>query len=248
VKVRKCKKEDLEEISRIFTVYTGYSLYHIFTPRVYPHFLTDTTGKEHIFVAEDNNTIVGYTAAGVRKMGSSSVVCVYDIASTTQKGYQALMKRVEELGKEKRAAFIEVLTPVKSEWATHFLDMGFSEANELATMVYLFKIKRLITLFVENAVSKRKFKDISVLFVLKDEKIRVELPHGTVDTKGGADVEVVIHPHDLISLLLKKVHCISLVIRGKIKVNPFYRTVAVCQVINYLAEDVKMVTPFAELM
>jgi hypothetical protein len=248
MRVRKCKKEDLEEISHIFAVYNSYSLYHIFTPRVYPHFLTDTTGKEHIFVAEDNNTIVGYIAAGVRKLGSSSDICVYDIAATTQKGYEALMKRVEELGKEKRVAFIEVLTAAKSEWAEHFLDMGFSEANELATMVYLFNIKKLITLFVENAVSKRKFKDISVLFVLKNERIRVELPHGTVDTKGKADVEVVVHPHDLISLLLKKVQCISLVIRGKIKVNPFYRVVAVCQVINYLAEDVKMVTPFAELM
>lgn len=252
MEVRLLEEKDLNSLSKVFNnVYKDYSMYNVNLCELYRHFADKDHQKEYMIVVEDNNTLLGYAAFGIRKVGSSAMVSLYDMVAVSKKTYDMLSKKVEEIGAEKGAAFIETFVPPKSDAAAWITSTGFLEIGAAATMVYVVDMKEIVTAFVENAVLTRDFKkEVTVLFCVGKERITVKLPEGIVygDKKGEPDVKVTISLHDLLSALLKKTSCFSLILKGRMKVNPGLKIVAVCSVVNYLAEDVKMIAPFIDLM
>lgn len=246
--MRKAEEKYLKEFPLLFDkIYHDYSLYRVEPVELYRHFVDGDT-KEFLFVVEEGDTLLGYTAFGVRTIGSSTMISIYEMVALTKKGYDMLMAKVEEIGMEKEAAVIDTLAPVNSGLASYLIRTGFLKTKSLATMVHLLDTKRILRLFVEHAVSNQLFNDVTILFCVGKEKIRVKLPEGSIDNDETADVNLVLSANDLLSLLLKKSHCLSLIITGKVTVNPVHKIMSACKVIDYLAEDIKMVIPFTELM
>ncbi len=248
MRVRTLEEKDLKEIPRVFEeVYRNYSLYTEETYELYRNFVDKD--REMIFVVEDKNTLLGYVVMGIRDIGSSVMISVYEMVATDREGYDMLMGKVEEIGREKGAALIDTVAPVKSDVTAYLISTGFQESRTIASMAHLCDKRRVFTLFVEKAVTRKRFgKDVTVLFCTDQERIRVKLPEGEVDSGGKADIKVVLPFKDLLSLLLKRSDCLSLVLKRRMKVKPAYRVLSVCKVVAYLAEDVKMVTPFVELV
>ena len=129
-----------------------------------------------------------------------------------------------------------------------FLDSGFSKAREIVTMGYLVDSRKFLSLFVEKAISRGPFeKNVTVTFCVGEERVRLKLPEGTIDDAEKADIEVVISPSDFQSLLLRRSSFFSLVITRKVTSKPLQKIITAREVVNYIAEDVKMMTPFTEL-
>ena len=247
--VRKLEERDLKNLSTIFQeIYEDYSMYPVDTSELYRHFLESEDKKEFIYVLEDNNNLTGYVVLGIRDIGKSTMVEVFDIVATDRRGFHTLMGKVEEIALMRGAALINTSGFPACDAAEYLRNAGFLESRTVATVAYLCYMRKILTLFVEKAGKKKNFqKDVTILFSIGKERLRVKLPEGLVD-HGEPDIEVVVSANDLLSLLLKRCHCLSLILKRKMKVNPSYKILTVCAVVDYLSEDVKMVTPFTEFI
>lgn len=249
MKVRKAQEKDVKEFPLLFsTVYPDYSMYRVESFALYKQFLTGDT-DEYLFVVEEKDTLLGYVTMGVRTIGSAAMISVYEIVAVSKKGYDLLWEKVEEIGMEKDVAAIDTVAPDKSGLAAYLTNAGFLKTKAIATVVQLLDVKKILQLFVENAVSERFFKkDVCVLFCVGKEKVQVKLPEGVVDTGDRADVTVVLSANHLFSLLLKRSPWLSLVLKRRVQITPVHKMMTVCAVIDYLAVDMQMVTLFTELI
>jgi hypothetical protein len=244
--VRKLEERDLQSLPEIFgEIYRDYSLYPVDTSELYRHYLESEDKRELIYVLEDKD-LTGYVVLGIRDSGSTMVE-IFEIVATDKMGYSKLMEKVEEVALKKGAALINTSGFPECDAAEYLIDAGFLESMTVAAVAYLCDMRRILTLFVERNGNQGFQEDVTILFSVGKERIRVKLPEGLVD-HGEPDIEVVIAPNDLLSLLLKRSHCLSQVIKGKMKIKPGYKIMTVCAVIEYLSEDVKMVTPFTEFI
>ncbi|MBU7017485.1 MAG: hypothetical protein HXS44_08250 [Theionarchaea archaeon] len=245
MRVRKLEERDLQNLSEVFReIYRDYSLHPVDSSELYKHFLE--TDSYDIYVLEDKDRLRGYVVLGVRDVGLPMIE-IFEIVAIDRIGYNGLMEKVEEIASKKGAALINTSGFPECGVAEYLVDAGFLESRTVAAVAYLCDMQRILTLFVERAAKQDFHKDVTLLFVVGKERIRVKLPEGLMQI-GEPDIEVVIGPNDLLSLLLKRSHCISLILKGKMKVKPHSRIMTVCAVIDYLSEDMKMVTPFAEFI
>jgi hypothetical protein len=249
--IREIEENDLEYIPDIFyEVYSGYSMHNIQISELYRPFAEkDKTKREYMFVVQEKNGLSGYVAFGVRQICSFVMVSIYDIVAFNKEAYDMLMKKVEEIGYDRGAAFIEIQVLAKVGVAAYLKDVGFFKTRIIAGMTYLLEMRELFRIFVENALKMPFKKDVTVLFCVGEEKIQLKLPDGSIDSDARtADIEIEISPHDLLSLFLKKSKCHTLILKGKMKVNPFHRMKSACKVIDYLSEDMRIVTLFEAFM
>jgi hypothetical protein len=249
--VRQLEEKDLEFLPAIFdTAHDEYSMYSIKTPELCKYLLVDRPGigEENIFVAEEEN-LLGYVAVRMNHIGSSTAITIYEMAALNKKAYDLLMKKVEEIGIEKDAAFIDFQIPQKGDLEAYIKDAGFIASQPVAIMIVLLDTKKILRIFVENALKTPFKNDITVLFCVGVERIQLKLPEGSIDSDSGtADIEIEISPHDLLSLFLIKSKCHTLILKRKMKVTPFYKMKSACEVIDYLSEDMKIVTLFEAFM
>lgn len=245
--VRKLEERDLQNLSVIFKeIYKDYSLYPVEPSELYRHYLENEDNKELMYVLEDKKNLTGYVVLGIRDLGVTMIE-IFEIVATDRMGYSKLMEKVGEIALKKGAALINTSGFPECEAAEYLVDAGFLESRTVAAVAYLCDMQRILSLFVERAARQDFQKDVTILFSVGEERIPVKLPEGFIH-KGEPDIEVVIAPHDLLSLLLKRSHCLSQVIKGKMKVKPCHKIMTACAVIDYLSEDMKMVIPFAEFI
>ena len=245
--VRKLEERDLQNLSVIFKeIYRDYSLYPLELSELYRHYLESDDNKELIYVLEDKDNLTGYVVLAIREVGLTMIE-IFEIVATSKRGYSKLMEKVEEIASKEGAALINTSGFPECDAAAYLVDAGFLESRTVAAVAYLCDIRRILTHFVERAGNQNFQKDVTILFVVGKERISVKLPEGLVH-HGEPDIEVVMAPNDLLSLLLKRSHWLSLVLKGKMKVKPGYKIMTVCTVIDYLSEDMKMVIPFAEFI
>lgn len=254
MEVRLLEEKDLTELLQIFTsVYKDYSMYNINLFELYRHFADEPQQKEYMVVVEDNGTLLGYAAFGIRTIGSGIMVSLYDVTSVNKKGADLLIKTVEEIGVKRGAAFIEAVVPAESDAAAYVMDAGFLDIGNVATMVYVVFMKEIVRVIAEHAVLHDLKKNV-IMFCVGEEKIVVDLCEGAVysDDKTmntcAPDVTVTLSLHDLLSLLCKKTSFFSLVLKRRVKINPVYKVMTVWSAVAFLAADIKMVTPFMNLM
>ena len=245
--VRKLEERDLQNLSVVFRkIYRDYSLYPVEPSELYKHYLENEDNKEIIYVLEDKKNLTGYVVLGIRDLGVTMIE-IFEIVATDRMGYCKLMEKVEEIASKKGAALINTSGFPECDAAEYLVDAGFLESRTVAAVAYLCDMQRILTLFVERAANQHFHKDVTILFVVGKERILMKLPEGLVH-HGEPDIEVVIAPNDLLSLLLKRSHWLSLILKGKMKVKPHHKIMTVCAVIDYLSEDMKMVIPFAEFI
>lgn len=254
MEVRLLEKKDLTDLSEIFnSVYKDYSMYNMNLFELYRHFADKNQQKEYMIVVEDN-TLLGYAAFGIRTVGSAAIVSLYDVVAINKKGFDLLIATVEEIGVKRGAAFIEAVVPAKSDTAAYIMDAGFLDIGNVATMVYVVFIKEVVRVIAEHAVLRGLKKNVAIMFCAGEEKIVVDLCEGAVysDDKtmnnSAPDVTVTLSLHDLLSLLCKKTSFFSLVLKRRVKINPVYKVMTVYSAVTFLAADMKMVTPFMNLM
>ena len=234
MKVRPVGEKDFEQFPGIFNqVYRAYSLYAVRTPQQYKQIVERLHAKEYTFVVEDE-TITGYVIAGIKYMGSIPTVSLYEVVALSKEGYDLLINHVVAIGTQVGAAFIDA---VASGEQTAYLRAHFLESRPLAAMVYAPAVHVLFE--HEKAVHGGR----TVLFCVGHEKIWV---HG--DSAGEPDVTVVISFQNLFSLLLRRTSVFSLVIKGKIQIKPWYNLFFVRTIVNSLAKDIKMVSPYTEMV
>lgn len=250
MKARLVSDKDFHQLPDVFNrVYGEYSMYMVRTPEQYKHFVEKLNARAYTFVVEDNNTIVGYAIAGVKYMGSAATVSMYEMAAVSKKGYDMLMRKIEDISTQKEAAFIDAVAPAESEIAAYLVSAHFLESRPIATMVYVPDVRTVLELCVAKAVKTCTHgKDITVLFCVGDENIRVNLCEGIICGDEPADVTVVLSSQDLLSLLLNRTTVFSLVMKGKMRITPCYKVLSVCYIVQCLAGDVTMITPYTELL
>jgi hypothetical protein len=249
--IREVEENDLKYIPAIFyEVYSGYSMHNIQIAELYRPFAEkDKKEKEYMFVIQEGNVLLGYVAFGIRQIFTFAMVSIYDIVAFNKETYDMLMKKVEEIGYDRGAAFIEIQVPAKVGVAAYVKDVGFFKTRTIAGMTYLLEMREILSIFVENALKTPFKNDITVLFCVGVERIQLKLPEGSIDSDSGtADIEIEISPHDLLSLFLIKSKCHTLILKRKMKVTPFYKMKSACEVIDYLSEDMKMMKPFSEVI
>jgi hypothetical protein len=238
MEVRQACEKDFEQFPHIFNqVYREYSLYTVRTPQQYKQVVEKLHAKEYTFVVEDT-TMKGYVIAGVKCIGDIPTVSVYEVVALNKQGYDLLINHVEAIGVQVGAAFIDAVAVPKTETATHLVEAHFLESRPLAAMVFTPAVNPLLEQCTK-AVPGR-----TVLFCVGCEKIQVQCG----DSGDGPDITVVISSKDFISLLLGRTSVFSLVIKGKMQITPWYKVLAVRSVVNYVAKDIKMITPYTEMV
>lgn len=250
MRIRKAAHEDIKKFPSICDqTYNGYSMYTVRTPHYYDLIEELNLKKEHVLVAEENGTIVGFALTGIKNIGLYKSMSIYEIAALTKKGYTQLIQKIEEMGNKYEVAFIDTVAPEKSDLAVHLGNSEFLESRPIATMAYVLNIKNILTLFVKNAVKKYRTKNNTILFCVGEEKIVLKLPEGVLDTDMSEfDFKITISPNDLFLLLLKRKSFFSLILTRKMKVTPVTRVVSAWNIMNYLATHVKMMLPFADTL
>ncbi len=239
MKARLASDKDFNQFPDVFNhVYHEYSMHVVRTPEQYKHLVEKLNAKA--YVVEDD-VIKGYAIIGIKYMGSAATVSIYEMAAVSKKGYDIIMKKIEDISTQIKAAFIDTVAPAESEIAAYLGSADFLASRPIATMVY-YDGKTVLELAAAKAVS---FAGDVTVFCVDDETVRVN-GDGTCDRP--ADVTVVISSQDLLSLLLNRTTVFSLVIKGKMRVIPWYKVLSVCTIVKYLAEDVKMMTPYAEML
>jgi hypothetical protein len=249
--IRKLQNGDLKKLPQLFSkIYEDYSLYNVRTPELYQYLLVERpkVGEEHIFVAEQGNEIIGFVAIGIKDVGQTTMISIYEIVADRREILDALLSKVEEIGRERGSALIETIASPDTDLDEYFLDSGFSKTREIVTMGYLVDSRKFLRLFIEKAISRGPFgKNVTVSFRVDEENIRMKLPEGIIDSSEQADIRITVAPSDFQSLLLKRSSFLSLVITRKVAVKPLQKIIAASEVVDYIAEDVKMMTPFTEL-
>ncbi len=251
MRVRQVKEEDLEKVIDLFNkIYGDRSLYYVRTPQFYDYLLIKRpgVGMENIFVAEEGDDILGFAAMGIKEAGTASIICIYEIMAVTKEVFGTLLSKIEEIGKEKKCAYMELTTSSLSDAASYLEDSGFLKARELAVMGYLTNARNFLSPFVEKALSDGSFKeDVTVRFTIGEETLILKLPEGKLGTNGKCDMEVSMSPADFLSLLLKTVSFFSLLVRGRIRVRPLSKIMSAHRVTSYVAQPLKSIIPSTEL-
>lgn len=248
--IRQAQPEDVEEFPSLFyAAFKEYSMYCVRTPDTYSHFLkTLSVKKEHVLVAEEEGHLSGYIIMGIKYMASVPTLSIYEIAAETRESYDLLMAGAEKIAREKDAAFINTIAPPQSEFSQYLADHGFLESRAIATMIQVYNVDEVLSLFVKRASSTSAAAVAgTILFQVDQESVRVRLPEGIVDT-GPAPLQVKISCNDLLSLLFRRVSVYSLVLRGKARVTPLHKIRVVSAVIKYLSQDTAMMIPFLEML
>jgi predicted acetyltransferase len=248
--VRQAQPEDIREFPSLFhRAYSEYSMYCVRTPDTYSHFMKKLTiEKEHVLVVEEEGHLSGYIIMGIKYMASVPTLSIYEIAAETRESYDLLMARAEEIAQEKDAAFIDTIAPPQSEFSLYLVDHGFLESRAIATLIRVYNVDEVLSLFVKRAGSTNAAAVTGMILFQVDKRcMRVRLPEGIVDT-GPAPLRVSISCNDLLSLLFRRVSVYSLVLRGKMRVTPLYEIRVVCAVIEYLSLDAAMMIPFLEML
>ncbi|MGD2247440.1 MAG: GNAT family N-acetyltransferase [Candidatus Methanofastidiosia archaeon] len=249
--VRQMNPGDRDQLPDVFnTMYADYSLYHVRTPQFYQYLLIQRpgVGEEHIYVAEEGDEVVGYAAVGIQDVEESTRLVLYEMVAFSKGVFNALMSKIEEIGREKKCAYIETTVPPDSDLALYFLGSNFLKAREFATLGKIVDFKKVISLFVERALSISPFeKCITIAFYLGKERVSLELPEGIVGNKEKTDIQICVSPVDFLSLLLKKSSFFSLLVRRRIKITPFRNIISAYKIVTYISCNVEMITPITEL-
>jgi hypothetical protein len=248
--IRQAQPEDVKEFPSLFhAAFKGYSMYCVRTLQTYSHFLKMlNVEKEHVLVTEEEGHLSGYVIMEVKYMASVPTLSIYEIAAETGESYDLLIARAEEIAQEKGAAFIGMVVPPKGEFSQYLADHGFLESRAIATMIQVYKVDEVLSLFVKRASSTSAVTVAgTILFQVDQESVRVRLPEGIVDT-GPAPLQVKISRNELLSLLFRRVSVYSLVLRGKVRVTPLHKVRVVSAVIKYLSQDAAMMIPFLEML
>ncbi|MGC1122598.1 MAG: hypothetical protein WBA22_16045 [Candidatus Methanofastidiosia archaeon] len=248
--VRQAQNEDVKEFPSLFhAAFKEYSMFSVRTPQTYSNLMkTLNIKKEHVLVAEEEGHLSGYVIIGTKYMASVPTVSIYEMAARTRESYDMLMARVEEIAQEKEAAFIDTVAPARSELSEYLANHGFLESRAIATMIQVYNVEEVLSLFVKNALATNAVEVTgTILFQVNQKGVRVRLPEGVVDT-GPAPLQVTISCDDLLELLFRKVSVGSLLMRGKMQVTPIYKIGEFRAVITYLSQDVALMTPFSEML
>jgi hypothetical protein len=249
--VRQAAYDDVEKFPRLFEkAYGNHSLYHVRTPEFYRYLLVKrpNVGLENIFVAERDTELVGFAAVGIKSLGTATIISIYEISATDLEAFHALVSRIHEVGKEKKCAYLETVAPPHGALAHQLAEAGFTRSKGMATMGYPISMGRILSLFVERALSKGKFNgNVKVVFDVQGESLSLTLPEGTLKNGTKGDFLIQISACRLLELLFKKTGLLTLVIKGKAAVTPWRRILSAREVIEYLAEDVTAITPYTEL-
>jgi hypothetical protein len=248
--VRQAQPGDIREFPSLFyRAYSEYSMYCVRTPDTYSHFMRKLTiEKECVLVAEEEGHLHGYVIMGVKYMASVPTLSIYEIAAETRESYDLLMSRAEEIAQERDAAFIDTIAPPPGEFSQYLVDHGFLESRAIATLIQVYTVSEVLSLFVKRAGSTSVAAVTgTILFQVDQESVRVRLPEGIVDT-GPAPLQVRISCNDLLSLLFRRVSTHSLVLRGKMRVTPLHKVRVVSAIIEYLSQDAALMIPFLEML
>jgi hypothetical protein len=249
--VRRATEDDVEKFPRLFEkAYGNHSLYHVRTPEFYRYLLVKrpNVGLENIFVAERDTELVGFAAVGIKNLGTATIISIYEISATDLEAFHALMSRIHQVGREKKCAYLETVAPPHGVLAHQLVEAGFVRSKDMATMGYPISMERILSLFVERALSRGTFNgNVKVVFDVQGESFSLTLPEGTLTNRTKGDLLIQISACRLLELLFKKTGILTLIIKRKAAVTPWRRIFCAREVIEYLAEDVITITPYTEL-
>ncbi|MBU7020813.1 MAG: hypothetical protein HXS41_07115 [Theionarchaea archaeon] len=230
--------------------YCNYSLYHVRTPEFYQQLLIKrpNVGLKNILVAERDNGLTGFAAFGVKDLGSATIISIYEVSTTDEESFHALMSGIQHIGTEKRCAYLETMAPPQGNLASQLTEEGYSRIKDMITMGYPITVRRILNLFVERALSKGMFrKNVKIAFDVNGEHIVLTLPEGTLENGTEGDLLIQTSACVLLELLFRRAGILISLIKGKVVVRPLRCIVSAREVIEYLAEEVRAITPYTEL-
>jgi hypothetical protein len=249
--VRRATEDDVEKFPRLFEkAFGNHSLYHVRTPEFYRYLLVKrpNVGLQNIFVAERDTELVGFAAVGIKNLGTATIISIYEISAGDLEAFHALMSRICQVGREKKCAYLETMAPPHDVLAHQLGEAGFVRSKDMATMGYPISIKRILSLFVERALSRGTFNgNVKVVFDVQEESLSLTLPEGILKNGTEGDLLIQISACELLELLFKRTGILTLVIKRKAAVTPWRRILSAREVIEYLTENVTTMTPYTEL-
>ncbi|MBU7014121.1 MAG: hypothetical protein HXS52_06800 [Theionarchaea archaeon] len=251
MRVRQATNEDVERFHVLFEKAHGnHSLYHVRTPEFYQWLLIKRpyVGLENILVAEREGVLMGFAAIGIKDLGVTTIISIYEMSAVDEESFHALMSEIQQIGREKKCAYLETMAPPQDEYSLKLREGGFIRLKDMIAMGYPITVKEILNLFVNRALSKSTFRRIArITFEVQGELFNLTLPEGTLDCASEGDLLIRISACKLLELLFKRTGILALVTKKEVVVKPWRRILFAHEVIEYLAEDVKAFTPYTEL-
>ncbi len=264
VTIRKFKSGDIEDLLKIFdTFFDKFAGFVPRTPEIWKYLVLQRPGFStgDIFVAHQNDRVVGYTVVGFKKMRNAKVATIYELCARNENIITQLLESANTYALENFADYI-LLQPPNTERTMQKCarSVGFSKISEPATKIMVTLInppkllETLAEVFNEKSKTDSGFKEL----VKNDRKLLIKVDSSYITlqiqdrelkvlpTKEMAKVTLEMTSYNFMQLFLGLTSPLKALIRRKLRIKGMFSSLFALKLVKALQPNLDFYFPLTE--